>query len=241
MKRIGLLVVSWLACAPAFSLDYFVRTIGWRPADDSSKGSTPVSGQDIFITCVWSSTSKAGENVNFNNDMVGQIYVDGKPTGPATMGVSSTGITTSTQWHANAGTHTVRCMVDSTHLVAEANEGNNSKEIQLAVTATGIARPVQGGNSAYAGGLKLPNAKARACKATVWSTVGLDASQFPPPEGMPETNPVKITLDLTGSKGMGNYVHCEYESVHKDVKMVYTHKCPNAHAVAGPKHTYACD
>jgi hypothetical protein len=132
-------------------------------------------------------------------------------------------------------------MVDSTHLVAESNESNNSKQIQLIVGSAGIARPVQGGTVAGAGtAVHLPNGKSRACKATVWSTIALDAAQFAPLEGAPEMNPLKMTLDLAGSSAMGNYVHCEYHSVRREVKLMYTLKCPNAHP-AGPKHTYACD
>ena len=75
----------------------------------------------------------------------------------------------------------------------------------------------------------------------VYSTVQLDKSQFSALDGVPDTNAVKLTLDLTASHALGNYVHCEYRSAGKDVQMVYTYPCANAQKKSGAQHIYSCE
>jgi hypothetical protein len=80
----------------------------------------------------------------------------------------------------------------------------------------------------------------RACKGLIYANVQLDAAQFAANEPKPESSPAKISLDLVGSHALGDYVHCEYQNVGKDVKIVYTYKCPGATPTGKASDTYRC-
>jgi hypothetical protein len=200
----------------------------------------PSPGDSVRITCSWKRTLAVGESVpKAFSSARGRILVDGKPLsnyGKDDFHMMGSGQYIS--WPAVAGTHRIRCELDPDNTAAETNETNNRKEIVIDVP--GKVRAAGAGPQTALTGAILPGGKSKTCKATIYTTVQLDKMQFSALEGVPDANPAKMTLDLIGSHGLGNNVHCEYQNVGKDVKLVYTFQCANAHS-SGPKHIYACD
>jgi hypothetical protein len=232
----GLLLVS----AAAWPVDYFVLKLGVGPVSAVPPGWQPTAGETVRLHCEWTGKQTSDQNSKFDSDMKGQILIDGKPQGiPAAGFSSSSPIHTSADWIATGGKHRVGCKADSLDHVKETNESNNYKEMEFTVFSAG-PRTVVSGTSALATA-RLPGTNDRGCKAKVSTTVQLDKSQFALPGGVPDSNAVKLSLDLYASQAVGNYVHCQYRSAGKDVQMVNTYDCANATRKAGKQHDYSCD
>ena len=229
-----------LAIPAAWSVDYFVLELGVAPVSGVVPGWKPTAGETLRLSCSWAGKPTPGENFKFNSEMKGQILLDGKPQGAPAAGFSlASPIHTSADWVATSGKHRVGCRADSLDHVKETNESNNLKEMEFTVFAAG-PRIVSSGSATLATA-QLPGTHDRSCKAQVATTVQLDKSQFALPGGVPESNPVKLSLDLYASQALGNYVHCQYRSAGRDVQLVSTYACANAAKKAGAPHSYSCD
>jgi hypothetical protein len=237
---IAALVVSSAVGIPARAADLTIYTLTANPSDPNGTW-PPKPGDEVRIVCTLAKAPSGGEEAQklFGNAR-GRFLVDGKPLPlPSSADFYVTQPSAVATWRAIAGTHQIRCELDYKNVVAETNETNNRREIAIKVSGKPLPRVAQTTQVEVAG-VVVPGGKSKACKAMIYSTVQMDKTQFSAQEGVPEANPAKMTLDLVTSAGLGNYVHCEYQSVGKDVKLVYTFQCANAHQ-AGAKHIYACD
>jgi hypothetical protein len=232
LKVLTAIAIAW--CAPAGAADLYVEKL--TAVVVNGNADTPIKvGDRVAIECTGSRELAAGENFKKAlGNARGRIYIDqGSLPSTHSYPMSVTGT-----WTATTGAHRIRCDLDFKNMAVESNESNNS--VEIVVNVRNILREGGSGPQTAAAGAVLPSNKSKACKATLYSTVRVDQSQFTAFEGVPDSNPAKMTLDLIASHGLGNFVHCEYLSVGKDVKLVYTFACANAHQ-AGGKHVYACE
>lgn len=234
------IVATVVAGTQARAYDLVVTELTATPIYSAYEYSTkPEVGDKVSLRCKWQRKMAAGQGLPKKlQDAKVRFLVDGRPIEmtPPEYGIQADGA--SATWIAIAGTHRVRCEVDYANVLVESNEANNRKEIVIAVS--GPQRSGGAGPQSAVQGAIATGAKSKACKATIYTTVQLDPKQFTAIEGVPQANAAKMTLDLVASHGLGNNVHCEYQSIGKDVKLVYTFQCANAHSIGG-KHIYACD
>lgn len=152
----------------------------------------------------------------------------------------------STLWKSTTGNHVARCLLNPSGF-PEITPANNTAQKAFSVGGgRALAIPAarqqtRGSNAMLATTVPATLGRAtntRACKGHVVAAVELSPEQFTQPK--PETSPKKMNLHLSGSIAKGDYVHCEYASVGKDLLMVTTYSCKGASPDAKAGHTYQC-
>lgn len=257
-----LAALTWLVAPPPTWWDLSVTSVQLSPSSSAQYGT------QIKLTCAWSAKPVDGDGVvttpiplslkflyrqanspgakSYTVDYYGEpmIFPDKYSSASGASGVES--VYYNTADIPKFGDYNFGCSIwKKTGWTDDKQKSNNerwSAPIKIykdPLTASSRSSLPQA--AAPGGGRALvPDAKTRACKGMVYANVQLDTGQFSPADAKPQSNPAKMSLDLVQSHALGDYVHCEYTSIGKDVKLVYTYPCPGAEPAAVGSHTYKC-